>query len=34
MLFYTEGSEAVAQAARRAVGAPSMQTAKVRLDGL
>ena len=29
-----KGSEAVTQAAQRVGGAPSLQTAKVRLDGL
>jgi len=31
--FYNKGSEALAQAAQRGGGAPSLQTAKVRLDG-
>ena len=33
-IFCTKGSEALAQAAQRVVGAPSLQTAEVRLDGL
>jgi len=33
VFFYTKGSEAVAQAAQGGGGAPSLQTAKVRLDG-
>ena len=32
-VFYTRGGEAVAQVAQRGGGAPSLQTAKVRLDG-
>jgi len=32
--FYSKGSEALPQAAQRGAGAPSLETAKVRLDGL
>ena len=32
--FYNKGGEALAQVAQRGGGAPSLQTAKVRLDGL
>ena len=31
--FYNKGGEALAQVAQRGGGAPSLQTAKVRLDG-
>jgi len=32
-VLYTEGSETLAQASQRAVGAPSLEVLKARLDG-